>query len=432
MAKNVVIVGAQWGDEGKGKIVDLLAKSAEIVVRYQGGHNAGHTIVINGKKAVLHLLPSGILHDGVINIIGNGVVLSLEALIRELNSIRQQGIDIKNRLYISGSCPLLLPYHEALDCAREDLKKENAIGTTRRGIGPAYEDKIARRALKVSDLLLDPHEFSAKLEDLAAYHNFMLREYYNVPVVDTSVVLSQILEYAQIIKPMIADVTGILHNYKYQGKKILFEGAQGTFLDIDSGTYPYVTSSNTVAGGACTGCGFGPLYLDYILGVTKAYCTRVGKGPFPTELQDALGEQIQLGGKEFGATTGRPRRCGWLDIVMLKRAVQINSISGLCLTKLDVLDNFAEIRICTGYELEGKIIDYIPQKLSDLQDCVPIYEDFPGWQTATSGITEFKQLPKLALNFLSRIEEMAKIPIFIISTGADRNATIIRQHPYTT
>lgn len=430
MAKNVVILGAAWGDEGKGKLVDFLTLHARAVVRFQGGHNAGHTVVTNGKKTVLHLLPSGILHEGVDNYIGNGVVLSPEALIKEINELKAQGIeDVTKRLYISSACSLLLPYHAMLDQAREQSLGNNSIGTTRRGIGPAYVDKVARMGLRAENLR-QPESLREKFTDIFKYHSFVLQNYYGVPTLNFKEMLDGILSAAEIIRPLLTDVTARLHAHHNKGENILFEGAQGTFLDIDHGTYPFVTSSNTVAGSASVGTGFGPLYLDYVLGVTKAYTTRVGAGPFPTELKDELGAGLAQRGNEFGATTGRPRRCGWLDLVLLRRSVILNSISALGVTKLDVFDGMKKIKICVGYRLRGEAIELSPNTLEDFAACEPIYEEMPGWDEATFGIKSFGKLPQAAKNYLQRIEKLLKVKIALITTGQERNDTIVVENPF--
>jgi len=378
MNKSVVVLGTQWGDEGKGKIVDLLTDQADAVVRYQGGHNAGHTLVIDGKKTVLHLIPSGILRENVLCLIGNGVVLSPAALLEEMDKLEQSGVPVRQRLRISSACPLILPYHVALDQAREAARGNAKIGTTGRGIGPAYEDKVARRSVRLGDLMR-PARFAEKLREVMEYHNFVLTEYFKVPALDYDEVCAEALRMAEIIRPLVADVTGLLHSYRESGKRIMFEGAQGSLLDIDHGTYPFVTSSNTTAGGTATGSGFGPLYLDYVLGITKAYTTRVGSGPFPTELFDAVGQHLSAKGNEFGATTGRPRRCGWFDAVALRQAVRINSVSGLCITKLDVLDGLEAIKLCVGYtDKDGNNVPS-PIDAEDYEELVPIYETLPGW-----------------------------------------------------
>lgn len=427
--KNIVILGSQWGDEGKGKVVDLLMDQASVVVRFQGGHNAGHTLVIKGEKTVLRLIPSGILHSHVQCLIGNGVALSPTALLQEMGELERRGVPVRQRLRISEACVLVMPYHVALDQAREKAKGKAAIGTTGRGIGPAYEDKVARRAIRFGDLF-DEKRFSAKLEEVLDYHNFILQNYHQHEPVDFQQLRDATLALVPQLQPMKADVSALLSQYRKQGKHILFEGAQGTFLDVDHGTYPYVTSSNTVAGGASVGSGFGPLYLNSVIGVMKAYATRVGAGPFPTELSDDTGSHIAKRGNEFGSVTGRPRRCGWLDLVTQLRAIQINSISGLCITKLDVLDELDVIRVCTKYRLRGEEISDLPIDMNDFAACEPIYEDFPGWKTSTVGIKSFADLPEKAKKYLLRIEEILGIPLDIISTGADRDHTIVLHHPF--
>ena len=429
MGKNVVVVGTQWGDEGKGKIVDLLTDRAAAVVRFQGGHNAGHTLVIDGNKTVLHLIPSGILRDGVSCLIGNGVVLSLEALVTEANALVASGVPVFERLKVSPGCPLILPSHVALDLAREKARGSGAIGTTGRGIGPAYEDKVSRRALRVSDLFVR-EKFASKLGEILDYHNFLLKNYFGADPVDFSESLDGALKAAEVIAPITADVTQILRDLSDNGESILFEGAQGTFLDIDHGTYPFVTSSNTVAAAASTGTGIGPRDLDYVLGIVKAYTTRVGAGPFPTELFDEFGAHLAEVGAEFGATTGRPRRCGWFDAVALKRSIVNSSVSGLCVTKLDVLDELENIQICVGYQIDGKPISGVPVVVDRFAECKPVYEEHPGWQASTVGITDFAELPANARDYLQRIEELAGVPVAIISTGPDREQTIIKHHPF--
>ncbi len=430
MGKNVVILGTQWGDEGKGKIVDLLTEQVDLVARFQGGHNAGHTLVIDGKKTVLHLIPSGILRDGVICLIGNGVVLAPDALMKEIDELEAQGVPVRERLRLSPACPLILRYHVALDQAREKARGVEKIGTTGRGIGPAYEDKVARRGLRLGDLL-DEQAFAEKLSSLMEYHNFVLTQFLGASPVDYQTVLDEALSLGEQLKPMMADVTSILHSAREMGKPILFEGAQGSLLDIDHGTYPYVTSSNTTAGGTATGSGFGPLYLDYVLGITKAYTTRVGAGPFPTELDCEIGEHLGVKGHEFGATTGRKRRTGWFDAVAVRHAVQINSISGLCLTKLDVLDGLHEIKICIGYEnAAGEKIEQQPFDAKGWDELKPIYETMPGWQQSTVGARDLHQLPEAAVNYIRRLEELVKTGVDIISTGPDRVETIIVRHPF--
>jgi len=429
MGKNVVVIGTQWGDEGKGKIVDLLTDKAAAVARFQGGHNAGHTLVISGRKTVLHLIPSGILRDGVLCLIGNGVVLSLDALINEAQELVDNGVPVFERLRISPGCPLVLPSHVALDIAREKARGASAIGTTGRGIGPAYEDKVSRRALKVSDLFVR-EKFAAKLGEILDYHNFLLQNYFKTKPVDFSRTLDEALQAAETIAPITVDVTQILQDLADDDKSILFEGAQGTFLDIDHGTYPYVTSSNTVAAAASTGTGIGPLNLDYILGIVKAYTTRVGAGPFPTELFDEMGEHLGTVGAEFGATTGRPRRCGWFDAVALRRSIVNSSVSGLCVTKLDVLDGLETVRICVGYEIDGEPIAGLPVLVDRFADCKPVYEELPGWSGSTVGATTSSDLPDNARKYLARIEALVEVPIDIISTGPDREQTIVKRHPF--
>ncbi len=430
MGKNIIVLGTQWGDEGKGKIVDLLTEDVAAVVRFQGGHNAGHTVVIDGKKTILHLIPSGILHDGVECLIGNGVVLSPHALMQEIEMLESNNIPARSLIKISEACTLILPYHIALDQAREKAKGKEAIGTTGRGIGPAYEDKVARRALRVGDLLNDEC-LAKKLKEILEYHNFMLSNYYHCDVIDYQTCLDDIKQLAKKLIPMIADTGSRLSELHKQGKNLLFEGAQGTLLDIDHGTYPFVTSSNTTAGGAATGTGFGPCHFDYVLGITKAYTTRVGSGPFPTELHDDVGKHIAEVGHEFGATTGRPRRCGWYDAVALRRSAQINSLTGLCITKLDVLDDLETIKICTGYEFDGKTIDLPPIGAEAFAKCVPIYEEHPGWQSSTVGVKDYNDLPKKACDYLNRLSEVTGVPIDIISTGPDRIETIILKNPFS-
>ncbi len=429
MGKNVVVLGTQWGDEGKGKVVDLLTEQVAAVVRFQGGHNAGHTLVIDGEKTVLHLIPSGILRDNVTCLIGNGVVLAPNALLKEIAELEQKGVPVREKLRLSSACPLILPYHVVLDEQREKARGTDKIGTTGRGIGPAYEDKVSRRGLRLGDLL-NPEGFADKLQEIMAYHNFVLENYYRVPAIDYRQTLDSTLEMASQLTPMIDDVTAVLHRYRQQGLNILFEGAQGSLLDIDHGTYPFVTSSNTTAGGTATGSGFGPLYLDYILGITKAYTTRVGSGPFPTELFDDTGKHLANRGHEFGATTGRARRCGWFDAVSLRRAIQINSVSGICLTKLDVLDGLDTLKICCGYaNASGDSID-IPLDVNEYKALQPIYEDLPGWSESTAGAKSLDQLPKNARAYIKRIEDLLGVPVDIISTGPDRNETIILRHPF--
>ncbi|MDH5484729.1 MAG: adenylosuccinate synthase [Gammaproteobacteria bacterium] len=429
MGKNVVVLGSQWGDEGKGKIVDLLTDRAAAVVRFQGGHNAGHTLVIGDKKTVLHLIPSGILRDKVMCLIGNGVVLSPSALFEEIAMLEKEGIPAMERLKISEACPLIMPYHIALDQAREVARGKKAIGTTGRGIGPAYEDKVSRRGLRVGDLL-DVEAFTEKLKGVMEYHNHALVHYFKADPVDFQTVLDEIMGMRDKIVAMIADIPATLYNLRKEGADIMFEGAQGTLLDIDQGTYPYVTSSNCTAGGACTGSGVGPRDLDYILGITKAYTTRVGAGPFPTELFDDVGQYLGEKGNEFGATTGRSRRCGWFDAVALRRAAQVNSITGLCITKLDVLDGLETLRICTAYKYQGETLELLPVGADVIEKCEPVYEDMPGWTQSTVGVRDKSELPENAINYLNRLEEVVGVPIAIISTGPERDETIVLRNPY--
>ncbi|MGR9035952.1 MAG: adenylosuccinate synthase [Gammaproteobacteria bacterium] len=429
MGKNVVVIGTQWGDEGKGKLVDLLTEQAQAVVRFQGGHNAGHTLVIRGEKTVLHLIPSGILRENVQCLIGNGVVLSLNALVDEIAVLEKVGIQVKNRLLISEACSLILPVHVAIDKAREQARGEKAIGTTGRGIGPAYEDKAGRRGLRAGDLL-NPAGFAEKLKEMLAFHNFMLTHYYHADAVDFQKTLDEALCLGEQIKPMLTDVSEVLYRNQAEGRNLLFEGAQGALLDLDHGTFPYVTSSSTTAGGAATGSGIGPLDLDYVLGITKAYSTRVGNGPFPTELHDSYGDHLGTVGHEFGATTGRKRRTGWFDAVAMRKSVKLNSISGICLTKLDVLDGLDKVGICTAYKLNGKITDIAPLGADQYQECHAIIEEMPGWQDSTAGITDFDALPENAKAYIRRIEELLGVKITILSTGPERDETIILEHPF--
>ncbi len=429
MGQSVVVLGAQWGDEGKGKIVDLLTEDIGAVVRFQGGHNAGHTLVINGKKTVLHLIPSGILRDDALCLIGNGVVLSPAALKKEIGELEATGVDVRSRLKISPATPLIMPYHIALDQAREKAAGGKAIGTTGRGIGPAYEDKVARRGVRVADLQY-PDELAEKLRAVLDYHNFVLTKYLGVDAVDFQKTLDEALEFGAYVKPMVSDVAGILHDLRKQGKRVLFEGAQGSLLDIDHGTYPYVTSSNTTVGGALAGTGVGADAIDYVLGIAKAYATRVGGGPFPTELHDEVGEGIRQRGAEFGATTGRPRRCGWIDIVALKRAVAINGISGLCITKLDILDGMPTLKMCIAYEYRGKRTEYAPLDAAGWEECEPVYLEFPGWDDSSAGITEWDKLPAAARAYLRALEELSGCPLAIVSTGPGREATMVLQDPF--
>jgi adenylosuccinate synthase len=429
MGKNVVVIGTQWGDEGKGKVVDLLTDRASAVARFQGGHNAGHTLVIDGRQTILHLIPSGILREGVQCLIGNGVVLAPGALLEELRMLEEGGVPARERLRISPSCPLILPYHVALDHARERARGKQAIGTTGRGIGPAYEDKVSRRGLRLADAL-DAGHFAERLREVMEYHNFALVNYFKADAVDYRQVLDEALDHADEIRPMVADVTGLLHDLRRDGANVLFEGAQGALLDIDHGTYPFVTSSNTTAGGAACGSGMGPGYLDYILGIVKAYTTRVGAGPFPTELFDDDGDYLGAKGHEFGATTGRKRRCGWLDMVALKRSFDINSVTGICITKLDVLDGMETLRVCMGYQLDGEELAAPPTTADALARCKPKLVEMPGWQESTVGATSIDQLPENARRYLAMIEEVSGLPIDVISTGPDRSQTIVKRHPF--
>ncbi|MRD48090.1 adenylosuccinate synthase [Caenimonas koreensis] len=434
--RNVVVVGTQWGDEGKGKLVDWLTEMAQGVVRFQGGHNAGHTLVINGVKTALHLIPSGIMRPGVKCYIGNGVVLSPAKLFEEIEGLEKAGVEVRGRLRISEACPLILPYHAALDIARETRREQGGtekIGTTGRGIGPAYEDKIARRALRVQDMK-DPKRFAAKLLEVLDLHNFVLTNYLHAPAIDGQAVLDEAMKHAELLRPMMADVSRELNEAHIHGDNLLFEGAQGTLLDVDHGTYPYVTSSNCVAGNASAGAGVGPGMLHYILGITKAYCTRVGGGPFPTELDWAtpgtVGYHLSTVGAEKGVTTGRFRRCGWFDAALLKRSAQVNGLSGLCITKLDVLDGIKELKLCTGYMLDGEHTDILPMGAEEISRCEPVYETMEGWTQSTVGITKYDELPVNARLYLQRIEQVTGVPIDIISTSPDRDHTIMKRHPY--
>ena len=429
MSKNVVVIGTQWGDEGKGKVVDLLTDKAKAVVRFQGGHNAGHTLVIDGEKTVLHLIPSGILRDGVTCMIGNGVVLAPDALIKELDELEAAGIPAKSRLKISEACPLILPYHVALDHARELARGKKAIGTTGRGIGPAYEDKVSRRGIRLGEIFDEAH-FEERLNGVMEYHNFALEHYFKTDTVDVKKVFDETLAMAEVLKPMVTDITSMLHGFRKNNQHVLFEGAQGALLDIDHGTYPFVTSSTTTSGGAASGSGVGPRYLDYILGITKAYTTRVGAGPFTTELFDDVGEYLGEKGHETGATTGRSRRCGWLDIVALKRSYEVNSVTGSCITKLDVLDGLETLKICTAYDMDGEILDEPPIGADAIAKCKPVYIEMPGWKTSTIGTSSFDSLPIEAQNYIRKIEELSSLPVDILSTGPDRDETLILNHPF--
>ncbi|MBS24615.1 MAG: adenylosuccinate synthase [Gammaproteobacteria bacterium] len=430
MAKSVVVLGTQWGDEGKGKIVDLLTDQAAVVARFQGGHNAGHTLVIGGEKTVLHLLPSGILREQVRCVIGNGVVLSLEALMREISELEKRNIPVRERLKISGACPLILPSHIALDRAREEQKGNKKLGTTGRGIGPAYEDKVARRGIRLAETL-NPKKFAEKLEELLSHHNFWLENYFKSEIVEFQKAHDECLELVEQVSPMVADTIEIMHSHRKAGDNILFEGAQGSLLDIDHGTYPFVTSSNTTAGGAATGTGFGPLYLDYVLGITKAYTTRVGSGPFPTELFNEVGQHLSMVGAEKGATTGRDRRCGWFDAAAVKLATRISSVSGICLTKLDVLDGLEYVKVCTGYAGVGENTSEILMDVDRFENLEPVYEELPGWKESTVGAKSMDDLPENARSYIRFIEETVEVPVDIISTGPDREETITLRHPFS-
>ncbi|MDH4478922.1 MAG: adenylosuccinate synthase [Rhodoferax sp.] len=449
--RNVVVVGTQWGDEGKGKLVDWLTESAQGVVRFQGGHNAGHTLVINGVKTALHLIPSGIMRPGVKCYIGNGVVLSAAKLFEEIEGLEKVGVELRSRLRISEACPLILPFHAALDVAREAAREKGGnikIGTTGRGIGPAYEDKIARRALRVQDLKF-PERFATKLRELLDLHNHVLTSYLGSAAFDFGPTLApymadgkvlfepvyaEAMRHAELLKPMMADVSRELNDAHHAGANLLFEGAQGTLLDVDHGTYPFVTSSNCVAGNASAGAGVGPGMLHYILGITKAYCTRVGSGPFPTELDwekpGTPGYHMSTVGAEKGVTTGRSRRCGWFDAALLKRSAQVNGLSGLCITKLDVLDGLSELLLCTGYELDGETTDILPMGADDIARCKPMYESMPGWSGSTVGVTVYEDLPEAARRYLERIAQVTGVPIHMVSTSPDRDHTIMMRHPY--
>ena len=449
--RNVVVVGTQWGDEGKGKLVDWLTESADGVVRFQGGHNAGHTLVINGVRTALHLIPSGIMRAGVKCYIGNGVVVSISKLLEEIEDLEKAGVEVRSRLRISEACPLILPFHAALDIAREAAKTRagaEKIGTTGRGIGPAYEDKVARRALRMQDLRF-PERFASKLQELVALYNHILTTWLHSAEVDFGealkpymqdgkvsydAVYAEAMRHAEAVKPMMADVSRELNEVHKAGGNLLFEGAQGTLLDVDHGTYPFVTSSNCVAGNAAAGSGVGPGLLHYILGITKAYCTRVGGGPFPTELEwekeGTPGYHMATVGAEKGVTTGRSRRCGWFDAALLKRSAQVNGLTGLCITKLDVLDGLPELKLCVGYELDGTTTDILPMGAEEIARCKPIYETLPGWSQSTVGVTDYNRLPDAARHYLRRIEETTGVPVHVISTRPDRNHTIMMQHPF--
>ena len=429
MGGRLVVVGAQWGDEGKGKIVDWLTDDADVVVRFQGGHNAGHTLVINGRKTVLHLIPSGIMRPGVECFIGNGVVLSPEALIEEIDSLEKNGISVVDRLKISDVCPLILPYHVDLDRAREIKKDSKKIGTTGRGIGPAYEDKVARRAIRISDLQ-DHKNLYQKLEEALDYHNFVLKNYFGTKTCDLQMTFDNLVKVGSVLAPLVSNISELISDRRGRGKRFLFEGAQGTLLDIDHGTYPYVTSSNCVAGGVFAGAGISPKSIDSVMGVIKAYCTRVGAGPFPTEVNGNIKTKLAERGNEFGATTGRPRRCGWLDAISLKKSILINGIESFCVTKIDVLDGFKKINIAVGYELNGRVIDSFPSDADILIKCKPVYQEFDGWEEPTAGVRDYLALPKNARKFIGALENLLDVPINMISTGPDREDTILRHSPW--
>jgi adenylosuccinate synthase len=430
MNKSIVVLGTQWGDEGKGKIVDLLSRDADAVVRFQGGHNAGHTLVIEGEKTVLHLIPAGILQPGVECLIGNGVVLSVRALKQEIEELEQRGVDVRSRIRISPACAIIMPYHEQLDRAREEASGSNAIGTTGRGIGPAYEDKVARRGIRTTDLI-NRKSLETKLAPVLDFHNFVLVQRYGLQALDFNNVLDEALALGEYFSDMVTDVSRRLFDLRQQGKRIMFEGAQGSLLDIDHGTYPFVTSSNTTAGGVCTGAGIGPSAIDYVLGITKAYTTRVGGGPFPTELSDASGRHMAEKGDEFGATTGRPRRCGWLDAVALRRMSELNGVTGLCVTKLDVLDGLEALKVCTAYRLDGEELDSTPLDTDNWANLEPVYQSFPGWLESSRGATAWDQLPVNARNYLEAVQQLVGMPVHIVSTGPDRNENIILQYPFS-
>jgi adenylosuccinate synthase len=429
VGKNVIVIGTQWGDEGKGKIVDLLTEQAHAVIRFQGGHNAGHTLIINGEKTVLHLIPSGILRPGVACVIGNGVVVHLPSLLKEIDGLESRGVAVADRLRISAACPLILPTHIALDQAREQARGQRAIGTTGRGIGPAYEDKAGRRSLRMADLF-DERTFGERLAEVMELHNFMLERYFSVAPVSVEATRDEWLAHAVRIRPMVVDTVAYLDGMRRGGARLLFEGAQGALLDVDHGTYPYVTSSNTSAGAAATGSGLGPADFDYVLGVVKAYATRVGGGPFPTELFDETGQRLARVGVEFGSTTGRPRRCGWFDAVTVRRAVINSSVTGLCVTKLDVLDGLPVVKVCTGYRLNGQVTGNPPLLVDQYDHVEPVYEELPGWSASTLGIRTLDGLPGEARHYLRRLEAIVGVPVDMISTGADRDHNIILRHPF--
>ena len=427
--RNVVVIGTQWGDEGKGKVVDWLTEQVSGVVRFQGGHNAGHTLVVNGKKTILRLIPSGILHPGVLCYIGNGVVLSPTALLAEIDELQANPIDVESRLKISLACPLILSYHVALDQAREAAKGDAKIGTTGRGIGPAYEDKVARRAIRLLDLT-NPQTLKTKLIEALSLHNFVLEHHLKAQPVSVDQVFNELMAMAPRLLKMTADVPQLLYEAGQRNENLLFEGAQGSLLDIDHGTYPFVTSSNCVAGAAGAGAGVGPSKLHYVLGITKAYATRVGGGPFPTEQTNEVGQTLAKRGNEFGSVTGRPRRCGWFDAAALRRSMQINGVTGLCITKLDVLDGFPEIKLCIGYDTPSGRLDVLPFGSDAVAQCTPVYETMPGWSGTTEGVRQWKDLPEAAQRYLNRLSEVVGAPIAMVSTGADRDDTILLDHPF--
>lgn len=429
MAKNIIIIGTQWGDEGKGKIVDWLTDKVAAVVRFQGGHNAGHTLVVGGKKTILRLIPSGILRDGVRCFIGSGVVVSPKALFEEIGELENAGVDVVSRLMIAPTCPLILPHHIALDQAREKAKGDKKIGTTGRGIGPAYEDKVARRAIRMMDIF-QPELLKEKLKAVLDIYNVQLTGLYNCPAVDVDTVYQEIQTYAERLRPLVGDVSRTINDIHRSGKHILFEGAQGTLLDIDYGTYPFVTSSNCVSGAAAAGSGIAPQALDYVLGIVKAYTTRVGSGPFPTELNDETGALLAERGHEFGSVTGRARRCGWFDAVALKRSIQINGVTGMCITKLDVMDGLPEIKICTGYRINGEVVDMLPFGAHQVAQCEPVYETMSGWAESTVGVKRYEDLPENARRYLERLAEVTGAPVTMVSTGPDREETIVLEHPF--
>lgn len=422
--KHVVVIGSQWGDEGKGKIIDWFAHNVQAVVRFQGGHNAGHTLIVNGQKTVLRLIPSGVLHEGVHCFIGNGVVVSTDALLKEMDELQARNVPVWQRLSLSNACPVILPSHVAIDQAREAARGEQKIGTTGRGIGPAYEDKVARRSLRIGHLL-DEKQIKTIVTEQLEYHNFLLKQLYQQSTIDVSALIDTLCQQAERLKPIITDVGAELDRRARLGQRFLFEGAQGSLLDIDHGTYPFVTSSNCVASTASSGAGVPLHWMSTIVGLTKAYCTRVGSGPFPTELFDDTGSHLAKVGNEFGSVTGRPRRCGWIDLVALRKSIRINGITGLAITKLDVMDALPEVRMATHYACDGELLDVMPAGADRLAQCKPVYETMPGWQSSTQGITQWDQLPSAAKNYLQRISDLVEVPIYLVSTGAEREHTIV-------